>query len=208
MKELHSVESSVLTGIRLEEGIYRISFEYASTDNHFISSIIIKFVDRIESLKLIYLGPLLNYLKFNQQGQVLRDVTSFSFTLFNTGIAENIPVNSGGRKIATLKIPTGNNRVRFLVNEISRENETKFQTFTWEEMESASIFFSFYNLLMEKLYSNKVILMRNGQIIEPAMTTFYFAFSSRQSKDFIKFLSDATGASGIKKYRINYFVSE
>ena len=94
------------------------------------------------------------------------------------------------------------------MDEISKENETKFQTFTWEEMESASIFFNFYNLLMEKLYSNKVILMRNWQIIEPAMTTFYFAFSSRQSKDFIKFLSDATGASGIKKYRINYFVSE
>ena len=94
------------------------------------------------------------------------------------------------------------------MNEISKENEIKFQTFTWEEMESASIFFSFYKLLMEKLYSNKVILICSAQIMEPAMTTFYFAFSSRQSKDFIKSLSDATGSSGIKKYRINYFASE
>ena len=53
----------------------------------------------------------------------MRDVTSFSFTLFNTGIAENIPVNSGGGKIATLKIPTGDNKVRFLVNEISKEKQ-------------------------------------------------------------------------------------
>ncbi len=208
MKKLHSVESSILTGIRLEDGIYIISFEFAAEDTHLISSVIMQYVDRIETLKLKYLGPLVDYFKFNRQDQDSRDITTFSFSVVNSRNDENIPSNSRGRKVAMLKIPTGNDRARFLVNEIDKDNETEFQSYTWQQMESENNFFGFYKSLVEKLYSRKIILMRSTQIIEPGMTTFYFAFSNRQSKDFIKCLSEITGASGIKDYRINYLLSE
>ncbi len=208
MKELHSVESSILTGIRLEDGIYIISFEYAAKDTHLISSVIMHYVDRIETLKLKFLGPMVDYLKFNRQGQDSRDMTTFSFSVINSRNDVNIPSNSRGKKIATLKIPTGNDRARFLVKEIDKDNETEFQSYTWQQMESETNFFGFYKSLVEKLYSSKIILMRSTKIIEPGMTTFYFAFSKRQSKDFIKCLSSVIGASGVEEYRINYLLSE
>ncbi len=207
MKEMHSVESSVLTGISLENGIYRIVFEYAARDTKSVSSVILRFIDRIETLKLTYLGSLEDYVKSNHHSQHGSEITSLSFSIFDTGNSHHIQASPGDRRIVILKFPMGDNRVRFLVYEIHNANDKKFLSYTWEQMESESNFFGFYKSLVEKLYSSKVILIRSSQLIEEKITTFYFSFSSRQSKDFIKCLSDATSGSGIKKYRINYFES-